>query len=179
MAKKKAKFKVGDRIIEDGRVYRIFKVRRRKDENGEKNGKIIFFKPHFKKKEENGLTASIPVSNVDDARIRKPLTKKKLKKILKLLSKKTKKKKVNTTSVKSDLNKNKPKLNAKLLKQLWLDKHDDSTSFSPSKKAVYRKALRSLSEETAYVKDMSLRKARRSLKKKLKKIIPEDTSQED
>lgn len=171
------KYKTGDRIVEAGRVFRIFKVRNRENGDGEEQ-RVIFFKPQYKKN-QSPLVCSIPAENADDARIRKPLTKKEFKKIFKILGKKAKKSvKVNTSSLKDKLNKNKPKLTAKVLRKLWIDKHNDNTSFSPTKKRVYRKALRNLSEELAWVNDSSVRKARKKIKKELEKALPDEPEEE-
>lgn len=168
--KNKIKFRVGDRIVEAGRVYRIFKVR--KKENGEgKEERVIFFKPQFKKN-NNGLVCSIPAKNAVDARIRKPVTKKKFRELMDILGKKVKKyNKVNTSSLKDKLNKNNPKTTTYVLRKLWIDKNNEDTSFSPTKRRVYKKALRNLSEELAWLNDTTVRKARSKIKETLKKAI--------
>jgi RNA polymerase-interacting CarD/CdnL/TRCF family regulator len=168
--RKRIRFKVGDRIVEAGRVFRIFKVRY--EDGGEKEEqKIIYFKPQFKKN-KNALECSIPAKNADDARIRKPVTKKELKEILKTLSKKARKNgKVNTSTLKDKLNKNRAKTTAYVLRKLWVDKHNENTSFSPTKKRIYRKALRNLSEELAWLEKTSVKNARNKIKERLQKAI--------
>jgi RNA polymerase-interacting CarD/CdnL/TRCF family regulator len=168
--RKRAKFKVGDRIVEAGRVFRIFKVRNEKNGEG-KVDKVIYFKPQFKKN-NNSLTCSIPVKNATEARIRKPITKKEFKEIMKTLSKKTRVRgKVNTSSLKDRLNKNNAKITAQVLKKLWVDKNNENTSFSPTKKRVYKKALRNLSEELAWLNKIKVKTAKDKIKSRLEKAI--------
>lgn len=171
MAKrKKVRFKTGDRIVEAGRVFRIFKTRYEKNGEGEEH-KVIYFKPQYKKN-KNALVCSIPVDSADEARIRKPTTKTEFKDILKYLGKETKiKGKINTSTLNDKLNKNKVKTTAYVLKKLWVDKNNDNTSFSPTKKRIYRKAFRNLSEELAWLEDTTVKKAKKKIKKRLDKAI--------
>lgn len=168
--RKKAKYKVGDRIVEAGRVFRIFKVRY--DKNGEnEEKKVIYFKPQFKKN-TNALECSIPVESALDAGIRKPSTKTEFKDLLKMLTKRGRKNgKINTAGLKDKLNKNRAKTTAYVLRKLWLDKNNENTSFSPTKKRIYKKALRNLSEELAWLEKTTVKRARDKIKKKLEKSL--------
>lgn len=171
MAKRtKARFKVGDRIVEAGRVFRIFKLRYKENGEGEKN-KVMFFKPQYKKN-SSVIICSIPVKNSDKARIRKPVTKTELKDLLRYLGKKTRRNgKVNTSILDDKLNKNRAKTTAYVLKKLWVDKHNENTSFSPTKKRIYKKALRNLSEELAWLEKSSVKKSKGKIKDKLEKAL--------
>lgn len=167
--RKKVRFKVGDRIVEAGRVFRIFKVRYEDAKDEEK--KVIYFKPQFKKN-KNALECCIPAENADDARIRKPVTKKEFKELLKTLAKRARKSgKVNTSTLKDKLNKNRARTTAYVLRKLWVDKHNENTSFSPTKKRIYKKALRNLSEELAWLEKTSVQNARKKIKERLQKAI--------
>lgn len=168
--RKKARFKTGDRIVEAGRVFRIFKTRYEKNGEG-KEHKVIHFKPQFKKN-KNALVCSIPADNADEARIRKPVTKTELKELLKYLEKKTRVNgKVNTSVLNDKLNKNKAKTTAYVLKKLWVDKNNENTSFSPTKKRIYKKAYRNLSEEMAWLEKSTVKKAKEKIRKKLESAI--------
>lgn len=165
------KFKVGDRIVQGGRVYRIFKVRKRKSREGEEE-RIIYFKPHFKNKMDNGLICSVPAKSIKDTDIRKPANKKELKEITDKLAEKTNKNgKIDLSELKEELTENVPKKTAKVLKAVWRDKNNENTSFSPSKKKVFRSALRSISEELAYANKINLDTAKKRVEKYLTKAI--------
>lgn len=172
MAKKQEKkktFKVGDKIIDFGHVYRIFKIKNKKGKDGDKK-KFIFFRPYFKKKEDKGLVFSIPVINLDKANIRRPLSEKKLKKVFKKLSGKLKTTKaLNISKAQDRLNLNNPFKTARILKRLWADKKDKSTNFTRSKRKTFDLAMKRMIEEVALVKDISLRKARDKIKAALEK----------
>jgi RNA polymerase-interacting CarD/CdnL/TRCF family regulator len=164
MPKNGLKLKVGDRVIDAGRVYRIFKIKKARNTGGEKV-KTIWFKPQFEKGNGSGIIRSIPLESVKDAGIRRPISKQELKEVFEILEKKIRRRKVKLSNLKSKLNENKPEVTAWLLKRLWLDKEDEEVSFSPTKKRLYGKALRRLSEEAAYIKGTTQEKAQESIKK--------------
>jgi RNA polymerase-interacting CarD/CdnL/TRCF family regulator len=168
--KSKVRFKVGDRIVEAGKVFRIFKVRYKENGDGEEH-KVMFFKPQYKKN-TNGMVCSIPVESADEARIRTPVTKAELKELLQYLEKKTRTNgKVDTSIMDSKLNKNRAKTTAYVLKRLWVDKNNENTSFSPTKKRIYTSALRTLSEELAWLEKSSLKKAKVKIRERLEKAL--------
>jgi RNA polymerase-interacting CarD/CdnL/TRCF family regulator len=169
--KKKKGYKIGDGLVEDGRVYRIFKICLEKNEEGTKN-KTIYFKPHFKE-ERPDLICSVPLSKIEMAGIRRPVSKNKLKKVFEVLSRKIKRnEQIDILVLKENLNKNKPRVTAKILKVLWLDKNRENATFSPTKKSIYTKAFKSLIEEIAYVEHISLEKAKMNIQKALTASAP-------
>lgn len=168
--KNNKQFKVGDKIVRFGKIYRIFKISRRKNFEGNKT-KTIFFRPYFKsKKQEKGLTFSIPIKNLDKTNIRKPLSKKKLKEILDKISEKSKSKiNINTSKAKEILKKNNPIKATQILKALWKEKNDKSKSLTKTQNDIYNLSMRHLSEEIRFVFDVSLATARKKIKKSLEK----------
>jgi RNA polymerase-interacting CarD/CdnL/TRCF family regulator len=162
-------FKVGDKIVDFSQVFRIFKTKRRKKPNGEKE-KVIFFRPYFKTPKNQTLVCSIPVKNIKKTKIRRPISKKKLKELLKSLSQKSDIDiPINISRAKDMLNSNDPEKIAWVLKGLWLEKNDESTNFTKNREKVFKIAIKELVEEIAFVSGTSTRKAKKRIKKYLKK----------
>ena len=107
-------FKVGDKIIHFDQVYKIFKIK-----GGKNKDKVIFFRRYFKGKEHRKLVFSIPISSIDETRVRKPLSKKKLKDLLKTLGQKSKlKTAINIVKAKEQFESNSPHKNVEVLNSL-------------------------------------------------------------
>ena len=86
---KRKKIRVGSKLVEMGKVYRVYKIEKSKT-NGEVR-KIIHYKPYFSKTNTNMLVCSIPEGSMDDANIRRPINIKDAREILRTLRKKTRK----------------------------------------------------------------------------------------
>lgn len=157
--------KVGDKLIKNSKVYRIFKIKKKKT-NGETK-KIAFFRPFFKKGVYSSVISSIPIQNLDIANIRKPASKKKIKKAKKILQNDKYSQKSNLKTLKSKFNENVITETAKVAKHLWSEKQNRE-KLPPTKKKLYKKTMRGLSEEFALVTDRKLSKARNFIEKKLK-----------
>jgi len=176
--KNKKPFKVGDKIIDFGQVCRIFKIKKEKNAKG-KNKKVIFFRPYFKTRQNRTLVCSIPVNNIKRAKIRGPISKKKLRELSKELSKEADvKKPINTTRLREMLRLNEVHKTAQVLKTLWLDKKDESTTFTKIRKDIFSLAMKRLVEEVAFVNRVSLGKARKQIKTALKKGVKNDGDKE-
>ena len=68
--------RVGSKLIEGGRVYKIFKIEE----------EIIYYKPYFSKKADTSMICSIPKHNLSSTLIREPLSKKDIQIFLKGLA---------------------------------------------------------------------------------------------
>ena len=168
----KKQFKVGEKIVEFGQVFRIFKVKRQKNAEGKKE-KLIFFRPYFKDKKDDSIIYSIPSKGIQKTNIRRPLTKRELSQLLKKLSKKAElKNPINISKAKEVLNSNDPQKIVGVLRILWADKNDQSTNFTKSKKDVFKLSIKRLVEETAYIEKLPLKTA----KEKIKEALPEAES---
>jgi len=166
-------FKVGDKIVDYGQVFRIFKVGILKIFSGKKV-ECIFYKQHFIRDKHQPLVCSIPRSNVKEANLRKPVSEEKIEKTLKLLGEKPNQEIiVNATKADIYFKENNPLETARLLKLLWLEKQDEEKKLSNRKKNIYQKALRNLVEEMAVVQNISLKEARKKICGRLTKICPE------
>jgi len=168
--KDKKPFKVGDKTIDFGQVYRIFKIKKKKDVE-DKEEKIIHFRPYFRTKQNKTSSCSIPVKNIGLTHIRRPISKRKLKELLKSLSKKPETKKpINTKKVRNTLNLNKAQKTAQVLKRIWLDKNDESTNFTKAKRDILDSLMKGLVEEVAFVFGISVAQARKKIKGRLKRL---------
>jgi len=167
--KAKKTFKVGDKIVDFGQVCLIFKAKERKNLEG-KEEKVIFFRPYFKNESDRTLLCSIPLKNIKKTKIRKPISKKQLAKLLKSLSQKTKEEKpINLLRFKEVLSLNEAQKTAEVLRTLWAIKMDETTTFTKSRKDIFTKAMRRLVEEVAFVSNLPLKKAEEKIERALEK----------
>jgi len=162
------KFKVGDKIFHSGQVYRIFKIKRQKIKGKEE--KIIFFRPHLRTRQNRTLVCSLPVNNIDKTNIRRLISKKELRPLLKKLSKKSDiRKPINLVQARGVLSLNDIYETARILKSLWIEKNDKSANFTESRKNVFRLLMKQLVEEVAFVNGTSLSLAGEKIKTALEK----------
>jgi RNA polymerase-interacting CarD/CdnL/TRCF family regulator len=160
----------GDKIVDLGRVYRIFKVKKRRGAKGALE-KVLHYRPYFKTDKNKDVVCTIPLKNIKLANIRKPISQRQLGKIFQMLSAKPNgKKAVKAVKLKSEINLNDPFKTARALKKLWLDKVDQSTSFTLAKKRVYKAAVRRLTEEVAFVGRSTPAKAKEKIFRRLEKL---------
>ncbi len=161
------RYKVGDKIVDFGRVYNIFKV----EGNRKNDTDIIHFRPYFKSKKDGGMTCSIPVKSLEKTNIRRPINEKRMKKILTLLASKADDtlNLVETTDAKEVLGVNKAGKTAKILKSLWLEKQDETKNFTRSKESAFKHLVERLSEEIAYAGHISLKTAEIKIRRALKR----------
>jgi RNA polymerase-interacting CarD/CdnL/TRCF family regulator len=167
--KRKRKFKVGDKIVELGQVFAIFKIKKIRNGNGELE-RVIFFKPYFKTKIATNLTCSIPENSIKETGIRRPISPKELGRLIKKLGKKGDiEKAIVINEAKNLLKLNQPSETVELLRMLWLEKNQKPESFSKSKKDIFNLALTRLIEEFALVGRTSLEKAKKEINLALQK----------
>lgn len=160
-------FKPGDKIIDGGQAYQIFEVNKSKNCDGSEE-RFIFYEPYFKSPIVNAATCSIPIRSIDKTYIRKPISKKNLKKILDGLSKGSNSEdQPNTLVLRDALRFNNAQKTAAVLKALWIDKEDQSTNFSRQKQDVFKQAMEQLVEEVAVVANISLVEAREKIERAL------------
>lgn len=156
---KNKNFKVGDKVINFGSVYRIFKIEGKKE-------KTIFFKPFFKTNSNKGLVYSIPEANLKQTNIRRPFSQTKLQELLRKISSRGKiKSPRNIAKLKETLNLNEPVKTLGILKQLTDEKKKNPDGFTPSKQNLFKLALQKIQEEAALAFGTSLAKAEEKIKK--------------
>lgn len=162
-------FRAGDKIVDFGQVFKIFKIKERKSEKGGKE-KVIFFKPLYQTDQNKDHVSSIPVTSIPLTRIRRPFPKSKLQEVLKNLGIKPKETTpVNTNKAKEELMQNKPEVTARVVKGLWRDNRDEATTFPSSKQILMKTAMRRLVEEMAYTFKTTPERAREKVEEALKK----------
>ena len=157
--RKKAKYKVGDKIIESGRVFRIFKIEKAKRQNGEVE-KVVHFKPYVKYNKASTLVCSIPYKNIQTACIRKPVSKQKLRKLTRKLTE------MKGVQKFPDLNKAKLLLKSSrledavsVIRKLWKEANGKTEILPKSKRDILGSAIDKLTQELALVENISLLKA--------------------
>jgi len=151
-------YKTGDKIVEGGEVFRIFKIEDIKIEG--KKQRLIHYKPFFPKSDSPDAVYSIPEKSIKETSIRRPLSKKELKEILDELKKKGK------PAVALDINDAKEVLKeceinniVALIKTLWVEKKAGEDSFTKSRSNVFEAAVDTLYQEFAFVNNITLEKA--------------------
>lgn len=159
MSKKKT-YKVGDKIVDYGQVFRIFKIKKQKNDTGELE-RVIYFRPFYQGAKNSGVVCSIPLKNLELAEIRDPLSVKEIK----LLFVKLKKRKRNIEY--SDIGETKelfkrydPESDIMLIRTLWKEQQDKSESFSKNKRDIFHSVVERFSQEFALVNGLSLEKAK-------------------
>jgi RNA polymerase-interacting CarD/CdnL/TRCF family regulator len=166
---RKRKYKVGDKIVEFGQVFRIFKIESQKINNGETE-KVIFFKPHMKLKETAAsIICSIPVKNIDKSEIRKPMSKDEFRTLLKKFKKTEAEIFQDINKIKVALKSNDPKDTIRAIKALLLEKKKKSENFSKNKKDLLNSAVERLAQEFSVVYRVSLKKAKKKMHLTLQK----------
>ncbi len=157
--------KVGDKIVDNGRIFRIFKIGIR-EALGEKN-KIVYFKPYFANGSNTSTIVSIPLKSLKSSDIRKPVDKSKIREVRNLLAIKNSNSKIDTDILKEKISENEIEQTALVAKYLWQEKNDEDKSFSLTKRRLLDEAIRSLSEEFAFVLGKNLDSAEKSIKRAL------------
>ena len=153
-------FKVGDKIVDSGQVFRIFKIKKQKNDDGELE-RVVYFKPYYPNTKNSGVICSIPLKNIEKTEIRKPLSTDEVKRLFRKL-KKRKKFEENTdiNKTKELLKGNDPVTNVDLIRILWIEKKHNAEYFSKNKRDVYNLAIDRFAQEFALVKGLSLEKAK-------------------
>lgn len=169
MADANTSFKKGDVIIRLGQAYRVFKTKYKTNSEGKKQ-KFIFYKPYFQTNRNRGLIRSIPEKSLRESAARRPLSKTKLKHLLKQLTEKIQPSKpINLARAKEIHSNNNPQEVVQILRRLWFEKNSETINFTKSKKDVFTKALRRLAQELAYIKNQPLPQAKQEILDSLKK----------
>lgn len=163
----KINYRVGTKIIEAGRVYRIFKINKKKF-NG-KTEKCIHYRPFFKNSPQRQITCSMPETSFLSSNIRKPASKKTISELLTYLSKKAGGlTPLDAVKAKADLvSKNDFKVNIKILRKCWAEKKRKENGLTRRKQEVFNIVLEGLTEEIALAYRISLQTAENKIMEKL------------
>lgn len=154
-------FKVGDKLVEEGKIYQIYKI---------KKG-ILFFKPFFEEDKDTLLISSIPIDNISKTNIRKPVSKKEINQAIKSLSVKQQAEfPIDINMARTMLNLNEVKQIVLILKRLWIEQKDPNRNFATSRKNIFKIALKQLAEELALLSHTSTKKASQKIEFALSKL---------
>jgi RNA polymerase-interacting CarD/CdnL/TRCF family regulator len=159
---KKRNYKVGDKIVEFGQVFRIFKIERKKVKNGQIE-RVIFFKPYNKIDNTASIVCSIPVNNIDKTEIRKPMSRDEFRVLLKKFKKAESEIFQDINKVKIALKSNDPMDTISAIKALLKEKKKKSENFSKSKRDLLNLALERIAEEFSVVYRVSLERAKKKI----------------
>ena len=163
---------VGDELVEYGKVYKVFAIEDKKMYDG-KVEKHVFFKPVFETTENRTLSCAIPLKNITQANIRRPIAKKAMVEVLQVLSSDSFEavELMDITIAKDILKLNDPHQNAKVLRTIWMEVNDEELNTTKSRKDMLDLSVKSLAEELAYTFEISLEKAEKKLENALKKSL--------
>jgi len=158
----KKKLRIGSKLIESGKVYRVFKISFEKS-NGIRE-RIIHYRPHYQNSTNDSLVCSIPECNLEHTNTRRPITKKEISQILKYLSKRSNRKiEIDVVIAKTTLNLNSVHESAKVAKGFWREKNKKDVNFTKTKKDVLETAIDHMVEEVALVIGVSIDNARQKI----------------
>jgi RNA polymerase-interacting CarD/CdnL/TRCF family regulator len=161
-------FKAGDMVVRFGQVCQITRIKKVKNDDGSLE-EILYYKPYFAERQVNEVTYSISVKNLSMASIRKPISKKELIDLIKVLSKTIKVDvPINIIEYKEALSSNDPHEIAYTLKRIWIEKQEDAEGISKSKNELYKASMKILVEEVALLKKTTVSEAKKIIKKALK-----------
>jgi len=142
--------KIGDKIIDFGRVYRVFKISKQQDPQGEE--RLIHFRPLYRKNNNQDLVCTIPERNLPQTTIRRPLSKKVIREGLDKFSLFS----VPSGLINFDQTKRVTSMNdffamVDLAKDLYYSRKGENKEFTVSQKRVFNSLVGRVSEEAAFV----------------------------
>ena len=164
--------KVGDELVEYGKVYKVYKIADKEMYNG-KIEKHVFFKPLFETSENHTLSCSVPLRNVKLANIRRPWGKKKINRIITILTREFEGEyePIDVNEAKDILKLNNPSKSARVLRNIWVELNDDELNTTKSRKDVFELSIKTLAQEVAFAYNLTLEKAEAKLTRALKKSL--------
>lgn len=151
-------FQVGDKLVRFSNLYTITEIKEQQSDG--ENVQVLFFEPLYKNQRNETLVCSIPVNNIERTNIRRPLTEEELGALLSQLADPT----VIEISFKRNivlkrLNENEADELVEIIKNLWIEKTDDARNFTVTKRNMFQSAVKKLSQEIAFVREISLEDA--------------------
>ena|SRR3972149_5982504 len=165
---KKKKYKIGDNIIELGKVFHIFKVVKTKSKDGAIE-RVLYFKPLFGEGSSASLICSIPSKNIKLTKIRKPINIKQLKELISRFGDKSITLKTEPGSdYKEYINSNDPVDTVDLIRHLHSERKKSPDNFSSSKDHILKTSKDKLVQEFALVARTTLEKAKEKIDLALK-----------
>lgn len=156
------KFKVGNKIIERGKVYKVFKITKAKFDD--KLERVIHYRYYFENSADRSIVCSIPECSIEHPDIRKPVSRKEIDAMLEFLSKRTRNQDdLDIAEAKSELYLNDILKTAEIIKRCFKEKRSKGQEFSKTKKDLLKAATESIVEEVALVHSVSLNSAKEKI----------------
>ena len=157
---------IGDIIIRCGKVHEIIDVNMRKRNDIEE--KVIKYQAFYKAKNDFNLTYTTPSKSLSIHNIRRPISKQEYQDLIKQLSTIPQKPIViDTKKVGDKLNLNDPFQTVDIIQALWTEKQTSPEGFNNTKQQILDQALKYLTQEVAYVGDISCEDAASLIEKTL------------
>ncbi|MFC1649769.1 hypothetical protein ACFL2C_03615 [Patescibacteria group bacterium] len=157
----KLSFKVGDKIVDYGHIYRIFEITK-DDKNGDSD-RILHFRPFFSVDITKDVVCSIPESSITDTTIRLPVKPKDIRGMITRLTVKPRYTEVpDAQDIKDLLNENDPEKVVDIIRILSAEKKKE-LGFTKSKSDILQLSKSHLVQEVALVLGIPLEKAERKV----------------
>lgn len=160
--KKNNSLKIGSKIVEQGEVYRVYKITRTKVD--EKVQRIIHYRHFFKRTKDDSLNFSIPECSIEYPDIRCPVSRGEIGEVFEILQKwATEGVEIDIDQAKSDICENDILKTARVLKGCFKERVEKGQAFTSSKKTLLDTAINRVIEEVALVSNLSLDEARKKI----------------
>jgi len=160
--------KVGDKIIDFGWVYRIFKISSQKTTTGRK--RIIYFRPYFKKGGNQGLVCTVPEDNLSETNIRRPTGKKEIGILLRRIPNLIRSaEEISPGRIQQAISDSDLTEMIKLLKYLYYNRKSEGKDFTVSQKRTFNSLANRVAEEAALVLDKKPEQIKEKIDRYLKK----------
>lgn len=142
--------KIGDKIIDFGRVYRVFKISQITTSQGKT--RLIYFRPFYRKNNNQDLVCTIPEDNLSETNIRRPLSKKAIREGLAKFSLfSAPSGLINFDQTRKITSMNDFFAMVDLAKDLYYSRKGENKEFTVSQKRVFNSLVGRVSEEAAFV----------------------------
>ena len=163
------RLKVGDKLVDFGQVFRIFKIETKENSDGEIE-RILHFRPFYKTGDYKGMVCSIPENSLANTKIRRPVSKETASEIVKKLKNKPEESMAtDIDTVKQILGNNDPHETMRVVRSMWIEKIKTDTTFTKSKSDIFELAIYHLAEEIALVTNASPDTVHKKVKNTLEK----------
>jgi RNA polymerase-interacting CarD/CdnL/TRCF family regulator len=158
MNKPNGKYKIGDRLVECGQLFRVFKIQDMKSRSGEKQ-RILFYKPLQHIDNNSEIVCSIPIENIEQTSIRRPMSKDEFKNLLKKIKSLSVDAFPSITEARDALKSNDPIDTLKTIKALKKERKT-SENFNKNKKDLLNAAIERVAYEFSEVFGVPFNKAK-------------------
>jgi RNA polymerase-interacting CarD/CdnL/TRCF family regulator len=169
--KKEHQFKKGDMLVSPKGIFEIIDLKEKENIEGDKQEYYVL-EPRYGRR-KGSLKVSFPIKNIEKVRMRKVLTEKEMDQLLERFAEKMDHERMaNTMKLRKMASSNEPKQLIDVIKTVYIYKHYMEKT-STSKNKVFKRALRQVAQEYACIKDVTVRTAKKRIKKQLKEGVKE------